>query len=119
MKLIQTNICKDLSQEYAYSFQQRVVELEDGFNLMKLRQLIKNNLGHSISDTGLVKTSTPYNKGLFIPTLDNPVLSRIDSLGRCFGIQGIENGYEFTSLISVLEDAAAPPNDALDQIKED
>ena len=104
MKLIQTNICEDLSQEYDYSFQQRVVELENGFNLMKLYQLIKNNLGYSISDTGLVKISTPYHKGLFIPVLKNPVLSRINSLERCFGIQGIKNGYEFTSLISVLED---------------
>ena len=104
MKLIQTNICKDLSQEDAYDFQQRVIELEDDVNLMKVYQIIKNNLGYGISDTGLVKYSYPYAKGLLIPKLESPVLSRIDSLGRSFGIKGIEDGYGYTSLISVLED---------------
>lgn len=103
MKLIQTNISKDLRQEHAYSFQQRVIELEDNLNLMKLYQTIKKNLGYSISDSGLVKHSHPYAKGLLIPKLEIPVLSRIDSFGRSFGIKGIENGYEYTSLISVLE----------------
>lgn len=103
MKLIQTNISRDLRQENVSDFQQRVIELEDGITFMKLYQTIKKNLGHSISDTGLVKSSYPLAKGILIPEMWDVTLSRIDSLETRFGIKGFRNDYEYTTLISVLE----------------
>lgn len=103
MKLIQTNISRDLRRTDVSDFQQRVIELEDDVTFVKLYQIIKKNLGYSISDTGLVKNSYPLAKGILFPEVDHPVLSKIDCCKSRFGVKGFRNDYEYTTLISVLE----------------